>query len=71
MLQVYDGFDQTAPLLFKGYGGDLPDPIRSSSNVVYIVFESNPLHHGSKFLLEWLQVDRQITSMIIPPPTSE
>ncbi|PNF23973.1 hypothetical protein B7P43_G09286 [Cryptotermes secundus] len=66
---VYDGFDQTAPLLFKGCRGDLPDPFTSSSNIVYILFESVPVHHGSKFLLEWLQVDRQITSVTVPPPT--
>jgi hypothetical protein len=71
MLQVYDGFDQTASLLFKGCTGDLPDPFTSGSNIVYIVFESNPVHHGSKFLLEWLQVGRQITSVTVPPPTSE
>jgi hypothetical protein len=69
MLQVFDGFDQTASLLFRGCSGNLPDPFRSSSNVVYIVFESNPIHHGSKFLLEWLQVDRELKSMTVPPPT--
>jgi hypothetical protein len=71
MLQIYDGFDETAPTLFKECKGDFPDPVRSSSNVVYIVFESHPIRLGSKFLLEWLQVNRQISSVTVPPPTSE
>lgn len=71
MLQVYDGFDETAPMLFKGCNGDLPDPMISSSNIVYIVFVSHPVQLGSKFLLEWLQVNRQISSVTIRPPTSE
>ncbi|XP_021927790.1 cubilin [Zootermopsis nevadensis] len=68
-LAVYDGFDVTAPVLFKGCNGDLPDPMISSSNVVYIGFVSHPSHLGSKFLLEWLQVNRQISSVTVQPPT--
>ena len=71
MLQIYDGFDETAPTLFKECKVGLPDPVQSSSNVVYIVFASYPVTLGSKFLLEWLQVNRQISSVIVPPPTSE
>ena len=71
MLQIYDGFDETAPTLFKKCKFDLPDPVQSSSNIVYIVFKSNQFRIGSKFLLEWLQVNRQIPTVIVPPPTSE
>lgn len=71
MLQVYDGFDETATELFKGCNADLPDPVISSSNIVYIVFDSHLVHLGSKFLLEWLQVDRQISSVTVRPSTSE
>jgi hypothetical protein len=71
MLQIYDGFDETAPTLFKECKVDLPDPVQSSSNIVYIVFASSPIKLGSKFLLQWLQVNRQISSVTVPPPTSE
>jgi len=71
MLQIYDGFDADAPTLFRECKVDLPDPVQSSSNVVYIVFESHPFTLGSKFLLEWLQVNRQIPSVTVPPPTGE
>ncbi|GFG35967.1 hypothetical protein Cfor_02931, partial [Coptotermes formosanus] len=66
---IYDGFDETAPTLFKECKGDFPDPVTSSSNVVYVVFASHPIRLGSKFLLEWLQVNRQISSVSVPPPT--
>jgi hypothetical protein len=71
MSQIYDGFDETTPTLFKECKVGLPDPVQSSSNVVYIVFESHPITLGSKFLLEWLQVNRQIPSVTVPPPTGE
>jgi len=72
MLQIYDGFDQTAPILFKECKvSGLPDPVQSSSNVVYIVFETHLIGLGSKFLLEWLQVNRQIPSVTVPTPTSK
>lgn len=72
MLQIYDGFDENAPILFKECKVGLPDPVQSSSNVAYIVFDSYPVTLGSKFLLEWLQVNRQIPSVTVsPPPTSE
>jgi citrate lyase synthetase len=71
MLQIYDGFDENAPTLFKECKVTLPDPVQSSSNVVYIVFNSQPVTLGSKFLLEWLQVNRQIPSVTVLPTTSE
>ena len=71
MLQIYDGFDESAPTLLKECKVGLPDSVQSSSNVVYIVFESHPVTFGSKFLLEWLQVNRQIPTIIFTPPTSE
>jgi hypothetical protein len=58
-------------MLFKACGGDLPDPMTSGSNIVYIVFNSIPVRLGSKFLLEWLQVERQIPSVTTQPPISE
>ncbi|XP_069688891.1 cubilin [Periplaneta americana] len=60
-LAIYDGFDETAVKLFQGCGGNLPDPVTSSSNIVYIEFNSSPVRLGSKFFLEWLQVVRQVT----------
>jgi hypothetical protein len=71
MLQIYDGFDETAPILFKECKVGLPDAVQSSSNIVYIVLASYPIRLGSKFLLEWLQVNRQIPSITVPPSTSE
>jgi len=71
VLQIYDGFDETAPTLFKECKVGLPDPVQSSSNIVYIVLASYPIRLGSKFLLEWMQVNRQIPGVTVPPPTSE
>ncbi|XP_063226608.1 cubilin [Bacillus rossius redtenbacheri] len=70
VLKIYDGFDQTAPVLKSLCGPQLPDPITSSSNIVYIMFESSSSWDGSWFLLSWLQVERQHGSAGLTPASS-
>ncbi|KAK6644342.1 hypothetical protein RUM43_000609 [Polyplax serrata] len=53
---IYDGYDETAPVLLKVCGLVKPEAVTSSSNVVYIVFFHAHVHHGSLFLLEWSKV---------------
>ncbi|GLG98263.1 Cubilin homolog [Gryllus bimaculatus] len=64
-LAIYDGYDDTAPELMKKCGTMVPDPITSSSNMVYIYMSSMGVRHGSLFFLEWLQVERTP----VPRPT--
>ncbi|KAJ4432257.1 hypothetical protein ANN_20874 [Periplaneta americana] len=71
IFHIYDGFDETAVKLFQGCGGNLPDPVTSSSNIVYIEFNSSPVRLGSKFFLEWLQVVRQVTPRNPEVPASK
>ncbi|XP_071443305.1 cubilin [Hetaerina americana] len=56
--KLYDGYDETAPLLFEECEYNMPPPVTSSSNVVYIVWEVQYIRMGSFFLLNWLQVPR-------------
>jgi len=41
--QIYDGQDETAPLLLRHCGSTVPPVIASSGNVVLIKLFSNPL----------------------------
>lgn len=56
LIKIYDGYDNTAQELFKGCGGQLPDPVTSSSNIIYISFIIDPYKIGGYFFLEWIQV---------------
>ncbi|XP_046746481.1 cubilin-like [Diprion similis] len=55
-LTIYDGYNADAPILMSKCGMILPGMVRTSSNVVYIKFNSVPYGDGSKFWLTWLQV---------------
>ncbi|KAF4527382.1 hypothetical protein B566_EDAN015951 [Ephemera danica] len=58
-ISIYDGFDDTAQTLFMDCRGEqLPDPITSTTNVVYIKFKNIPISFGSIFFVEWLQVEK-------------
>nr|CAD7261777.1 unnamed protein product [Timema shepardi] len=61
-LKVYDGYDDTAPILLERCGLQLPDPVTSSANIVYISLDFNLMRTGIWFLLEWQQVNKQGTS---------
>lgn len=54
--QVYDGYDSNAPILLEVCDLDIPDPITSSTNVIYIDFSVDILRQGSWFELNWIQV---------------
>nr|XP_012218853.1 PREDICTED: cubilin-like [Linepithema humile] len=57
-VDIYDGYDSEAPSLLEVCGYTLPDPIESSSNVIYIRMSSTYIRHGSLFDLTWLQIPR-------------
>nr|CAD7455080.1 unnamed protein product [Timema tahoe] len=61
-LKIYDGYDNTAPTLLERCGLQLPDPVTSSANIVYISLDFNLVRTGIWFLLEWQEVDKQGTS---------
>lgn len=64
LFQVYDGYDETAFPLLKTCGTLIPDPITSSSDLVYIVMSINRNFRGSFFLLEWSEVLRNTQPII-------
>ncbi|XP_044011009.1 cubilin [Aphidius gifuensis] len=60
-LRVYDGYDDEAPTLKSICGIVTPDPIQSTSNIIYLVFGSSNVNEGNWFHLHWYQVPRQST----------
>ncbi|XP_046392545.1 cubilin-like [Ischnura elegans] len=69
-LKLLDGYDESAPVLFEDCDYNSPPPLTSSSNVVYIVWNVQPIRVGSWFSLNWLQVPRELTSTPAPANTS-
>lgn len=55
-MQIYDGYDATAPVLITACGNELPEPTESSTNVLYIQFRNSGGPLGSLFLLDWTRV---------------
>lgn len=60
LMQIYDGYDDTTPVLITACGHDLPEPAESTSNVAYILFRNSGGSMGSLFLLKWAQVTKVI-----------
>ncbi|XP_046466404.1 cubilin [Neodiprion pinetum] len=58
LLTIYDGYDAYAPKLTENCGLILPESVKSSGNVVYIVFSTTVFRSGSWFHLSWLEVPR-------------
>ena len=57
--QVYDGFDESAPELMRACGTQIPAPIMSTGNGIFIKFDAISLEaqEGSKFKLSWRKID--------------
>lgn len=49
--------DANAPLLKELCGLSIPESVKSTSNVIYINAIFDSFLYGSKFLLEWLEID--------------
>ncbi|KAJ8936435.1 hypothetical protein NQ318_015581, partial [Aromia moschata] len=60
-LSVYDGDDSTATNLASYCSTDTPDPVQSTSNVLYIELENNVYWFGMRFVLEWLEISNTYT----------
>ncbi|KAF5295928.1 hypothetical protein FQR65_LT10359 [Abscondita terminalis] len=56
-LEVYDGYDTDAPLLREICGLTLPESIKSTSNIINIKMNYDSVRRGSRFLLEWIEID--------------
>uniref|UniRef100_A0A182T8I1 CUB domain-containing protein n=1 Tax=Anopheles maculatus TaxID=74869 RepID=A0A182T8I1_9DIPT len=54
-LVIYDGYDETGALLLKNCGYLKPEPLTSTSNVVYIVLDHSNVMEASLFVLNWQQ----------------
>lgn len=47
-------------------GLTVPDPIRSSSNVIYVSITFDTARRGSKFLAKWVQIDNSVVATAKP-----
>ncbi|XP_056646391.1 cubilin [Diorhabda sublineata] len=54
--EVFDGVDDTANSLGKYCGLTTPDPIKSTSNIMFIKVDYSSPRLGSKFKVEWQEV---------------
>uniref|UniRef100_A0A182NM22 Cubilin n=1 Tax=Anopheles dirus TaxID=7168 RepID=A0A182NM22_9DIPT len=52
-LMIYDGYDETAAPLLRSCGYIKPEPLASTSNVVYIVLDNSDVMEASTFSLSW------------------
>ncbi|EFN89302.1 Cubilin, partial [Harpegnathos saltator] len=59
---VYDGYDDEAPILIQACGFSVPDPVESSSNIVYITMTSDYIRQGNWFDLTWLEIPKDVPS---------
>lgn len=57
IFQVHDGYSNVNTVIATACGFDVPEPVESSSNNIYITFNSVGIR-GSRFMLEWTRVER-------------
>ncbi|XP_071569184.1 cubilin isoform X2 [Temnothorax nylanderi] len=57
-IKIYDGYDNEAATLLEVCGYSLPDPVESSSNVIYIMMSTDFVRQGNWFDLTWLQIPK-------------
>ena len=67
--KIFDGYDETAPLLGTHCGDTRPSPAwrTSSGNVIFIRFSSRPQWAGSYFKLSWNSVTSSTRPPVNPP----
>lgn len=56
-IKIYNGYDDNAPLLQDEMCSDLPNPLTTETNVVFVEFQNNHLSK-TKFLMTWKEVDK-------------
>ncbi|KAJ8923869.1 hypothetical protein NQ315_010451 [Exocentrus adspersus] len=69
--EVYDGVDDTAPQLKSTCGIIIPDPITSSTNIIFLKVEYSSFRMGTKFLLEWLEISNVLQLSTMRPSTDK
>ncbi|CAG9855166.1 unnamed protein product [Phyllotreta striolata] len=57
LMEIFDGVDSTAVPFGKYCGLVAPEPIKSSSNIIFIQVEYTSSRLGTKFRIHWEQVD--------------
>ncbi|ETN66367.1 hypothetical protein AND_001841 [Anopheles darlingi] len=66
-LRIYDGYDDEAPVLLTACGYVKPEPLTSSTNVVYIELDHRHARGPSNFSLHWQQ---RVLVAVSQQPTS-
>ncbi|KAK5640278.1 hypothetical protein RI129_011089 [Pyrocoelia pectoralis] len=56
-MEIYDGYNDEGRLIETLCGINLPNSVRSSSNVVFIKMVYDSIRHGSRFLLNWIEIE--------------
>ncbi|KAG5881771.1 hypothetical protein JTB14_021141 [Gonioctena quinquepunctata] len=70
IFEVFDGVDDTAPSLGRLCGSTRPEPIKSTSNIIFIKVEYNSARMGSKFIVGWEEVAGFNPFATIPPKSN-
>ena len=60
-IKVYNGYDETAPLLQDEMCSDSPEPLTSQANVVFIEFVNNHMSK-TKFQMNWKEMDKEMNN---------
>uniref|UniRef100_A0A182FIN3 CUB domain-containing protein n=1 Tax=Anopheles albimanus TaxID=7167 RepID=A0A182FIN3_ANOAL len=68
-LVIYDGSDDEAPVLLTACGYVPPDPLASSTNVVYILLDHSNARGSSLFSLQWHQ--QVVSTEVVPAPSTD
>ncbi|EZA59389.1 Cubilin [Ooceraea biroi] len=58
-VRIFDGYDNEAPVLLDACGYSQPEPVVSSSNVIFIQMKAEYTRQGMFFDLTWLQIPRE------------
>lgn len=56
-IKIFNGYDETAPMLQDEFCTDLAEPITSDTNIVFIEFQNNQFTR-TKFQLKWSEIDK-------------
>ncbi|XP_023016013.2 cubilin [Leptinotarsa decemlineata] len=68
VFQVFDGVDDTAVSLGRYCGLTAPQPLKSSSNIMFINVEYNSPRIGSKFIVGWEEIPGVNPFGVMNPP---
>ncbi|XP_055944726.1 cubilin-like isoform X2 [Argiope bruennichi] len=70
-IQIFDGMDDQAPSLGSFCGFQVPEPIISTGNVIYIKYVPYFYHHLGRFHLKWTATTESGIIVNLPETTEE